>query len=65
MRPKKLLEKTIRKSSKKTQKKLIHIKNVPSSCSKQEMKLYVSDSNLSNVCVECEENYELTKEKVD
>jgi len=64
--PTKIIRETIRKSSKETQKKLIHIKNVPSNnCSKQEMKVYVSDSNLSNVCVGCEENYELIKEKVD
>jgi len=61
--PKKSLKK-LQKSSKETQKKLICIKNVPNnSCSKQEMKVYVSDSNLSNVCVGCKENYELTKEK--
>jgi len=66
MRPKKTIRETIRKSSKETQKKSIYIKNVPSnSCSKQEMKVYVSDSNLSNVCVGCKENYEFTKEKVD
>lgn len=57
--------KIVKKTSKETQKKL-HTKAVPSSsCFKQKNKLHVSDSNLLNVCVGCEENYDLTLEKVD
>lgn len=65
--PEKAVKKTTKNLIKQTQRELVCTEVFPSSsCStKQKIKLHVSDSNLSNICVECEENYDLTMKKVD